>query len=287
MAILFALVALVGWGAGDVFITLSSRKIGNGLTTFWWLVFNLLLSLLYLPFAPPINNWGMVIVAVAMGLVSVISVLLYTRALEIGNASLVGTISGAFAIITVPLSMILFGERLVPVQLMGIILILVGLVMATLKMEAIREIKTGKVFSDPGAGLALIVMIIWGVYWTLIRIPVETLGWFWAGIPTYLYFFLLPLIGVVKKNPIKVLHRQSTLISLIAATLFTISANYAFNIGITYGYSSLVAPVAGAAPVLFVILSRFVFRDRLSRQQKIGIITALAGIILIAISSGN
>jgi len=287
MAIPFALVALVGWGVGDVFITIASRKIGNGLTTFWWLTFNLILSLLYLPFAPPITNWGMVALALVMGLVGVVSVLWYFRALEIGNASLVGTIAGSFAMITVPLSVILFGEQLVPQQIVGIILILFGLVMATLKKEAIKEIKTGKVFSDPGVGLALVVMLIWGVYWTLIRIPVETLGWYWAGIPTYFYFMLLPIIGVVKGNLLQPLRKKGALPTLIIATLLTLWGNYSFNIGITYGYSSLVAPVAGASPVLFVILSRFVFRDKLTTQQKVGIVATLSGIILIAFSSSS
>ena len=287
MAILFALVALVGWGAGDIFITKSSRLIGSGLTTFWWLVFNLLLSLLYLPFAPPITNWTMMAAALVMGLVSVLSVLWYIRALEIGNASLVGTISGSFAVITVPLSIILFNEHLLPLQLIGIFLILSGLILASLKKEAIREIKTGKVFSDPGSGLALLVMVIWGFYWALIRIPVETLGWYWAGIPTYFYFLILPIIGVIKKNPVALLSKNHALLILLVASLLTISANYAFNIGLTHGYSSIVAPIAGSSPVLFLILSRIVFRDKLSSQQKVGIIITLVGILLIAFSSGS
>ena len=58
-----------------------------------------------------------------------------------------------------------------------------------------------------------------------------------------------------------------------------------FNLGLTLGYSSLIAPVAGSSPVLFVVLSRFVFKEPLTGQQKTGIIFALAGIVLIGIST--
>lgn len=83
------------------------------------------------------------------------------------------------------------------------------------------------------------------------------------------------------------LKKKRALLLLFTASVLTVSANYAFNIGITYGYSSLVAPIARASPVLFVILSRFVFKDKLTTQQKLGIIAALSGILLIASSSGQ
>ena len=130
-------------------------------------------------------------------------------------------------------------------------------------------------------------MVMWGIYWTLIRIPIEAIGWYWAGIAGLPFFVFLPLLGVVKRNPLEVLRKHRALPSVLIASFFIQSASFAFNIGITYGYSSLVAPVAGAAPVLFVILSRIVFRDKLTTQQKLGIITALAGILLIAFSSGS
>lgn len=160
MAILFALIALVGWGAGDIFITKATRKIGEGLTTFWWLIICFLISLVYLPFAPAVNDWGMIGVILLLSFFQIMAVVWYIKALENGNASLVGTIAGSFSLIVVILSMILYGETLQIPQIAGIIFISVGFVLSSLKKEALFELRSGKVFSDPGVGLAIIVFLI-------------------------------------------------------------------------------------------------------------------------------
>src|SRR3990172_6515306 len=161
MAILFAIIALTGWAVGDIFLTKVSRRIGEGLAAFWWFIGNLCISLLYLPFAPPLLDVKMLGIAMLLGFFANSAMLLYIRALTIGNASLAGTIAGAFPLVTVPLSILLFGERLIPIQFLGIVVILAGLTLSTLKKEGIREIQSGRIFSDPGAGLALISMVMW------------------------------------------------------------------------------------------------------------------------------
>lgn len=286
MEIVFALIALVGWGVGDIFVTIASRKTGNLVANFWWLVFSLVLSLFYLPFAGKISDWNMILVAFGIHLIGNLGILLYFRALEIGNASLVGTIAGSFAAVTVPLSIVLFKENLNSFQLIGIIFILVGLVLASLRKDALNEIKSGKVFSDPGAGLALIIMILWGIFWTLIRIPVEKIGWYWAGLPGYFFFVVLYFMGNVKKEAVKVLKKKGLLAIFLLMAIFTTFANYAFNIGITFGYSSVVAPISGLSPVLFVIFAYFVFRDRLNGRQITGIVSSIIGIIILVVTSG-
>jgi len=51
LAIIFALIAFVGWGTGDIFGGLVSRKIGGYSTTVYYYVLSFLLFSLYLPFA--------------------------------------------------------------------------------------------------------------------------------------------------------------------------------------------------------------------------------------------
>lgn len=58
-----------------------------------------------------------------------------------------------------------------------------------------------------------------------------------------------------------------------------------FNVGISKGYTSIVAPIAGANPVLFVILATFVFKDPITKQQAAGVILTLLGVILLSIFS--
>src|SRR5437762_10074608 len=49
--IIFALIALLGWGVGDIFTTFGSRKMGSYNSTFYGYLFGGLFSALYIPFA--------------------------------------------------------------------------------------------------------------------------------------------------------------------------------------------------------------------------------------------
>lgn len=285
MAIFFALIALVGWGAGDIFVAKVARKIGSRMTLFWWMMTSLLLSSLYLPFAGAIRDYQMFLGAIILNIFGVLGVWWYFRAFEISNVSLVGTISGAYPILVVPLSVIFFAEKLTQIQIVAIISIIIGLILATLHWEEVKNRDFIRLIDDKGIRLAFLTLINWGIYWTLMRIPVERLGWYWSLFPFYILAPFLPLLGIVKNVSLAVFKNKRYILMVFLMGGLTAMANFSFNLGITYGYTSIVAPVSGAYPVLFVILSRFVFRERLSRQQKVGIGFALAGIVLIGISS--
>lgn len=283
-AIAFALVAMVGWAIGDVFNTYVARGMGSQTAYFWWLVFAAFFSSLYLPFAGPVVDYPVFVGAILLNVFVWVGTLLFFRALERGNASLVGAIAGSFPMVTVGLSLYLYQETLNTFQFLGFFLIIIGLVLASLKISEWRKKGLSGMVSDPGVLPAIGTMIIWGVYFCLIRTPVEKIGWFWAGYPGYWFFVLLLLFGMVKGSGIvRSIRRKRSLFFVAAAGLFAMGANFAYNLGLTAGYTAVVAPIAGSAPVLFVILSRFVFHDRLNRSQAVGIVLSLIGIIFMSI----
>lgn len=51
MAIMFALISFIGWGVGDIFGGIVSRKIGGYSSAFWIYVFSLIIATFYIPFA--------------------------------------------------------------------------------------------------------------------------------------------------------------------------------------------------------------------------------------------
>lgn len=58
-----------------------------------------------------------------------------------------------------------------------------------------------------------------------------------------------------------------------------------YNLGLNKGYVSVVAPIAGSYATLMVALSYLVFKDPIHRQQKIGIVVGLVGIVMLALLS--
>jgi len=282
LAIIFALIALVGWGVGDIFTTFATRKIGSYNASFYGYVFGTLISSLYIPFA--INTLinfklEMIVLTLILSVFQIVAFIAYNEALRIGNSSLVGTIAGAFTSLVVILSLIFLGEKLSSEQLISIIIIFVGLFLSSLNF---LDLKLKKTFINKGTLFALLAMIGWAIYFTFIKIPVQESGFFW---PTYLStisgVIILLILGFRKiKKPKLGLHSGFPAV-FISGVLLTIGS-FGFNIGISQGLSSVVAPIAGAYPALYALLAFYIFKDPINKQQKLGMVVALVGIILLA-----
>lgn len=282
LAIGFALLAFIGWGAGNVFGGLVSRKIGGYSTTFWQYIFCFLLSSLYLPFA-----WGdlakfnenILIWTIILNVFGVIPVVFLYEGMRIGNATIAGTISSAFSAIVVILSVIFLGDRLNLGQIIAVVIIILGVIYSSVDLKTVR-IKS--LFTDKSVPYALAAMIGWGIYFAFIRIPVQQVGWFW---PAYMSALSLPLLFLYMKFrniPLVIIKDRQSIGWTFLNALAINGAAFAYNLTILSGQISVVAPIAGSYPVLFVILSRFIFKDKITKQQLAGIIITLLGIVYLS-----
>jgi len=286
MAVFFALLTLIGWGVADVFATIAARKVGNRNLFFISQIFSTVLLALYIPFVGFPSDWVMFGVAILLGLLVARGTLFYFQALEVGNASLAGTIGGSFILPTVIFSVILFAERLSAVQIAGIAFVALGIILSSFNFKRLKKMKTDQIFSDRSVPLSLIAMLTWGIFYTLIRIPSEKIGWFWAGYPAFFFWIIMLLFGMVKRKEIsEVLVNKKILLTVVMFTMLVTIAQLAYNLGILNGYTSIVVPIAGSYPVLFVILARIFFQEKLNPQQKVGVISSLVGIVLISFAS--
>ncbi len=284
MAVFFAFLTLVGWAVGDIFVTLASRRVGNIPTIFWGQLFSVIITSFYIPFVGIPSDLPMLIFAILLCLSLSWGTVFYFRALEVGNAQLAGTIGGSYVLPTVFLSVVIFGERLSSGQVLGIFLILVGLILSSFELRQLKNKKLNEIFSDKGAKYAFLAMLVWGVFYAVIRVPAEKIGWFWAFYPANFFFIPLLIFGKVKKTALQIFKDGKTFLVIILFAVFILMAQFAYNLGILNGNTSIVAPIAGSYPVLFVVLARIVFKEKLSRQQSLGIVFSLLGIILISLA---
>lgn len=283
LAILFALVAFVGWGSGDVFGGIVSRKIKGYSSSFWLYLFSLAISSLLIPlFWDKLGGissqmWFLIILLNLIGPIPVVS--LY-EGIRVGNASLVGTIGAAFAALTVVLSVIFLNDKLSPFQTFSIVIIFIGLILSSLEL---RSLNLKSIFADKGVPYGLVAMVLWGIYFTFIRIPIREVGWFW---PSYFAILGVPIIWgymLIRKIKLEKLpNSRTTLFSFLNALLLT-GATFSYNFAVMSGQTSIVTPIAGSYPVLYVVLSRFVFKDKLTKQQIVGILVTLIGIVSLSL----
>lgn len=78
---------------------------------------------------------------------------------------------------------------------------------------------------------------------------------------------------------------KNTLVPLVGLTLIGSLANFSYNVGVSKGFTSIVAPIAGSYPTLFVVLAFIVFKVKLTKQQLFGIVVSILGIVMLSILS--
>lgn len=202
--------------------------------------------------------------------------------IKVGNASLVGTIAASFAALVVVLSIIFLGDKINFNQTLSIVIIFTGLTLSSLDLKTfnLRQLVT-----DRGVPYAFISMIIWAVYFTFIRIPIREIGWFW---PSYIVYWGFPLVLIfmrLKKIELKFPKERGVFISSILGSVLLSVGGFSFNIAVEKGQTAVVAPISGAYPVLFASIAYFVFKDRLNKQQLVGISITLLGILFLSFLS--
>jgi uncharacterized membrane protein len=127
--------------------------------------------------------------------------------------------------------------------------------------------------------------LLFGLFFALVRIPVDRVGWFlpayagnFIGVP--LYVFIARRLG----EP-SVLRRPRLPIPIALIAFMQIGATMLYAYALTKGKTAIVAPIAGSYPALFVVLAYLVLRERIRAIQYLGIVTAVVGIVGLSVLS--
>ena len=278
-AIFYALISYVGWGAGDIFGAIASRKIGGYKTTFW------IMAAAAILFAPlTFVYWHalittpipIILAAILIGFFYQSGNFAVNEALRRTDASIALTVMGSFGAFIVLFSTIFLRESLPLFHAGIIILIFIGVFLCTYQPKS--SIKT---LDMKGVWLALYAAVSFGIFFTAVKVFSSTLSWFW---PIYLSFLWLPFIYLyLRRINIRPSGKdiKRAFVPLIFNLLLLRGADFTFNIGLQLGLASIVAPIASASPTLSVILAFLVFHEKPIQRQLFGIALALIGIVLL------
>jgi drug/metabolite transporter (DMT)-like permease len=141
--------------------------------------------------------------------------------------------------------------------------------------------KSEKIF-DTGTLFALLAMIFLSIFFTASRVFIAAYGWFLPSFIANACFPIIYLFLKIKKEKFFVPKQGIVVIAIFMVGLLIRAGDFALNWGLSLpNASSLVAPIAGASPILFVVMSYLIYKDKLTKQQVVGIVTALLGIVLL------
>ncbi len=284
LGLLFGIVAMLTNGVQDFFISTSSKRIGFFSTALWLQSIELFILIIMAIFSAQylqVNiTFGLIIVAITAGVFYGSGLLLFTKGLQVGNVSIITTITAGWGAITAILGAILFSEAINGTQLIAIAMVILGSIMVSFNIRSMfrsgfRRTSAGIVFAVPA-------LMSYGIAFFLLSYLSKQSNWFMAALLITLFNVLtLFVYGRITKRPMKV--RVESAPMLLFLGVLGVIALLAYNVGVAYSYTSIVAPVSSAALAITVILATVILKDRLATNQKIGIAMVMAGLIFLSI----
>lgn len=283
ISILLGIGGMVGWGIYDFLGGVFSKQIGYFKSLFWSQLAGLI-AILLLAFAFR-ANFHLPILAIALSPLAAIvysaGYLFFFKGFEKGNVSIIAATMNLWAVFTMLFAFLFMGQRLTTTQTIGVFMILSGATLAAIDWNSIK--KQGFQFSL-GVREAVLGAFFFGVFWNISEIVSEEIGWLLSTVLTKLgiTIFLLVFSFLAKQEigltiiPMKIKN------AVLLMGIIEVSAVALVNYGLTIGDAILITPIASALSIVTIALAVIFLKDKLSKLQLSGVVTAILGIVATA-----
>ncbi|MCP4669782.1 MAG: DMT family transporter [Desulfobacula sp.] len=276
LSILLSIAACFGWGVADFIGGLKSRYLPTLSILFISTTIGvLLLSVIIILSGNPLPRDPSLFWAIPSGFIGLISMFLLYRGLAIGTMTILAPISATGVILPVIWGM-LCGDDMSGLQLLGIGSAILGSLLAAME----KEKNLNKKHLTKGIGYAFSAAIFIGFYFIFMdKAAVHHPVWASMIMRLCTLFFLLPFL-ILSRLPMGV-GRSHLPIILIMGIIDTLAA-FSFTIAVSKGMLSEVAVISCLYPAVTALLSSFIVKERIQKKQSLGIIFAIAGVVLIS-----
>ena len=278
LSIIFGFFAAASWGAGDFAGGLASRRTGVYRAAFYGLAFGLVLLLAAIPFIhEPAMPWYLWILDIFAGVINAIGMMIFYRALAEGQMSVAAPVS---ALMTAGLPVIVTGLILGLPRPTTLASFAMALLAIWLISQGSGPSKKAVVrFAD--VRKPLIAGLFFGIYFILINLGSQ-------------HAVLLPLVAARSAGTITLLVifafkcgvslPEKTVWPLIALNaVCDVSGNVLYILAGQIGRMDVAAVLSSLYPGFTVILAWIMLREKITRAQFVGILAALAAIVMMTI----
>jgi drug/metabolite transporter (DMT)-like permease len=283
--VIFGLGAALGWGLADLFAALSGRRVGAWATVvIAQVVSACVLAVVLLAVRPDLGELGVVapwlIPSSALAAAAYLS--LY-RALELGPVAVVSPVLAAYAVIPVLLAVAFLGESLSAGQAVGVTVTIVGAVMTSTDLRAVRA---GTHRMPAGLPWAIVSALLFGVATYTLGWASGRAGWLpslWLARTTAASMFVLAALvlrvrrGRTFERPVP----RAVVLLLIVLGLVDASGTMSYTRGAEVGLVSIVTAVSATYPLIPVFGGVRFFGERPGSSQYVGVALVVAGLALL------
>ncbi len=287
LSILTGLGGMFGWGIYDFLGGVYSKKIGP-FKSFFWSQLAGFISLLLLLVTFTINLNIPILVIILLPIAAIVysaGYLLFFKGFEIGNVSIIAVVMNLWAVFTMLFAYIFMGQRLSAMQSLGVFMIIFGVTIASLNWS---DIKNHSFKLSLGVRETVLGAFFFGVFWNISEVISERIGW----LPTTLFvkfgiiMFLLLFSFLIKRELVLTKATTKTKIMVLIMGSIEAGAVALVNYGLTIGDAILITPIASALSIVTITLAIIFLKDKITKTQGLGMITAIAGIIVTAFIPG-
>ena len=283
LSILSGIAGMFGWGIYDFLGGVYSKQIGPFKSFFWSQLAGLIFILLLI-FVFAINLNVPVLVIILLPIAAIIysaGYLFFFKGFEIGNVSIVAATMNLWAVFTMLFAFIFMGQRLSPMQSLGVFMIISGVFLASLNWSDIRN---HRFQLSSGVRETVFGAFFFGVFWNVSEVISEEIGWLLTTLLVKfgIILFLLLFSFLIKRE--LDLTKATTKTKCMVALMGIIEAGAVaiVNYGLTIGDAILITPIASALSIVTITLAIIFLKDKITKLQGLGILTAVAGIIVTA-----
>ena len=287
--------AAVSWGILEIASALASRRIGSVAVTAGVVVVSAAWAVLIALIAGtggPLDAEA-VGASALLGLLGAAAYATYFTALRIGPISVVSGTVGAYGGLTVVLSVLLRGETLTSIQLIGVTIATVGVILTAVAFTS--DIRSTR-FSGPGVGFAIVALVLFALMAISTDVAVERAEVLQVLVISRLVTASAAAIvlgilflrrrrsvdGHASSDPHRRLDARVLAAIIIAGTL-DIFGLASFTIGVEAAPTWMVGLASSVAPAVTILIAVTFLGERLKPIQWLGLSGVAIGLIAIAV----
>ncbi len=275
---------MVGWGIYDFLGGVFAKEIGPIKSYFWSQLAGLIsVLLLAIVLGVDLHISPMVIILFPIAaVVYSIGYLFFFKGFEIGNVSIVAATMNLWAVFTMMFAFLFMEQRLTATQTLGVLLILCGVTLASINWN---DIRSRKFKLSAGVREAVLGAFFFGIFWNISEIITEEVGWLLTTLLVKFGIVLFLLIfSFFIKREIGLTHVPAKTKTMVAVMgMIEAGAVAVVNYGLMIGDAILITPIASALSIVTISLAIIFLKDKITRLQGIGAMTAIVGIIVTAL----
>lgn len=286
LSITLALLAFLSWALADTIAVALYRKNSTSLVIVNSTIGRLIIWALLLPFfwqgIHQITLTPLLFNLIA-GLSSGVGSYFFGRSVRLANPAVVTPISSGWGASALILSRLFFNEPMSFAQSISVGIIFIGFVITIFQPGLFQQIKNQH---TKGVIYAFLAFLVWGICGVTIKIPSQAYGWYWTSvillIPYMVVIFFDTKSVFIKNKSLNISPFWILALVVVFSALADIGYSGSFAAG---GSNAIVGTIGGSYAALSTILMYFFYKEPMTKQQAIGTVVSILGIILTAFFS--